>query len=87
MKYENLTKKELVEWCYCLENNYNVINEQRNRTLDYCASYPSTVAKLKDKLDIAVEGLEKLKHIGETKKLGAVYQTAERTLAEIGEKK
>lgn len=39
------------------------------------------------KLHIAIKGLEKIKHIGEAKKLGAVYQTAERTLAKIDEVK
>jgi hypothetical protein len=38
------------------------------------------------KLDIAVDGLKKIKRIAKAKKLGAVYETAERTLAKIGEK-
>ena len=39
------------------------------------------------KLDIAISGLTKIKRIAKAKKLGAVYETAERTLAKIGEKK
>jgi hypothetical protein len=42
---------------------------------------------LEAKLHIAIKGLEKIKHIGEVKKLGAVYQVAERTLAKIEELK
>lgn len=41
--------------------------------------------KLKELLKECRDGLEKIKHIGETKKLGAVYQVAERTLAKIDE--
>lgn len=41
--------------------------------------------KLKDLLEECRDGLEKIKHIGETKKLGAVYQVAERTLTKIDE--
>lgn len=39
------------------------------------------------KLDIAISGLTKIKRIAKAKKLCAVYETAERTLAKIGEKK
>lgn len=41
--------------------------------------------KLKNLLKECRDGLEKIKHIGETKKLGAVYQVAERTLTKIDE--
>lgn len=41
--------------------------------------------QLKELLKECRDGLEKIKHIGETKKLGAVYQVAERTLAKIDE--
>lgn len=39
--------------------------------------------QFKELLKECREGLEKIKHIGETKKLGAVYQVAERTLTKI----
>ena len=38
-------------------------------------------------LDEAIKGLRKIKNIAKAKKLGAIYETAERTLAKIGEKK
>lgn len=41
--------------------------------------------QLKELIKECIDGLEKIKHIGETKKLGAVYQVAERTLAKIDE--
>lgn len=35
MKYTGYNKTELIEWCQCLENNYNVMKErfERSRTL------------------------------------------------------
>lgn len=39
-----------------------------------------------NKLAIAISGLTKIKHMAKAKNLGAIYETAERTLANIGEK-
>ena len=39
------------------------------------------------KLDEAIKGLQKIKKIAKAKKLGNIYEIAERTLAKIGEKK
>lgn len=34
MKYTGYNKAELIEWCQCLENNYNVMKERFERVSD-----------------------------------------------------
>lgn len=58
---------------------------QMSEYVEQCIDLKGEICKLRVLLKECRDGLEKIKHIGETKKLGAVYQVAERTLAKIDE--
>ncbi len=76
---------ELAEEIARLRQQNNKLNEMCNYWRIEETERTMECYKLKQLLKECRDGLEKIKHIGETKKLGAVYQVAERTLAKIDE--
>lgn len=47
MKYTGYTKAQLIEWCQCLEHNYNVSEERVNRQFELLKQQQAEISRLK----------------------------------------
>lgn len=59
MKYTGYTKAQLIEWCQCLEHNYNVSEERVNRQFELLKSKQTEIDRLRE----ALEFYAKEKHL------------------------
>lgn len=47
MKYTGYTKAELIEWCQCLEHNYNIEKERFERVSSIAQKEANEIVKLR----------------------------------------
>ena len=90
VEYHNIKGFEGLDGVKVLERvpsyeKWKSLNELLDSSLETNKALAHRLNICKKLLKECRDGLEKIKHIGETKKLGAVYQVAERTLAKIDE--